>query len=233
MNDILSCYMNKRPSIIFDIDGTLLYARGVGREAFGVAFEAAYRTPYPDVGKLCFVGATDSNVVRTMAQECNLENTTAQEEHFFFKLTQEVDQGLARTKPSIYPGVPQLLSALREAGFPLGIITGNIRPTAWSKLRHAGIDNFFSFGAYGDDHHDRCEITKIARARAPSHAPIAMLIGDTPLDIKAAKSNNLVALATATGWVSAAELTAAGADLVLQDFSDTQGCLAQILALLE
>ncbi len=224
--------MSKYPSIIFDIDGTLLYARGVGRQAFGVAFEEAYRVPYPDVEKLCFIGATDSNVVRMMAQECSLENTTAQEEHFFLKLAREIDHGLALHQPHIYPGVPQLLAELNRAGFPLGIVTGNIRPTAWSKLRHAGLDSWFSFGAYGDDHHDRCEITRIARTRAPAHAPIGMLIGDTPLDIKAAKSNNLIALAVATGWVSAEELTEAGADMVLADFSDTRHCLAQIQALL-
>jgi len=224
--------MSINQSIIFDIDGTLLYARGVGRKAFGIAFEKAYRVPYPDVDKLCFIGATDSNVVRTMAAECNLESTVAKEQHFFLRLTEEIDRGLAQNKPHVYPGVPQLLEALNQNGFPLGIITGNIRPTAWSKLRHAEIDNHFNFGAYGDDHHERGEIAKIAISRAPGQTPVGMMIGDTPLDITAAKSNNLIALAVATGWVSAEELTDAGADLVLSDFSDTHKCIAQIHSLL-
>jgi phosphoglycolate phosphatase len=219
-------------SIIFDIDGTLLYTRGVGRTAFGIAFEVAYGVPYPDVSKICFIGATDSNLIRNMAKECNVENTTAKEEHFYLQLAREIDHDLSINAPHVYQGVPQLLKELNNAGIPLGIITGNIRPTAWSKLRHGKIDSSFRFGAYGDDHHDRDAITKIAVSRAPATAPVAMMIGDTPLDIKAAKANNLIALAVATGWISAEELSDAGADLVITDFSDTQSSIAQIHAML-
>jgi phosphoglycolate phosphatase-like HAD superfamily hydrolase len=167
-----------------------------------------------------------------MAAECNQESTPAKEQHFFLRLTDEIDRGLMQKKPHVYPGVPQLLNALNQDGVPLGIITGNIRPTAWSKLRHAALDNHFNFGAYGDDHHERSEIARIAIARAPRQTPVAMMIGDTPLDISAAKSNKLIAIAVATGWVSAEELADAGADLVLSDFSDTHRCIAQIHALL-
>lgn len=219
-------------SIIFDIDGTLLYAQGVGREAFGVAFKAAYDLDYPNVDKICFVGATDSNVVRTMADECGVRNTPAREEHFFLVLTKEIDDALSQNKPLVYNGVPEFLNELNRAGFALGIITGNIRPTAWSKLRHAGIDGCFSFGGYGDDHHKRTQITKAAISRAPDGAPVSMMIGDTPLDIQAAKANSLTAIAVATGWVTAEELAEAGADLVLDDFSDTQSSIDQISALL-
>jgi len=219
-------------SIIFDIDGTLLYAKGIGRDAFGTAFRAAYGIEYPDVRKICFVGATDSNVIRQMTQECNVRNSPAREEHFFMVLARELDEGLSRNKPLVYQGVPELLSELGNLGFPLGIITGNIRSTAWCKLRHAGIDHCFSFGAYGDDHHQREEITRTAIGRAPAEAPVALMIGDTPLDIQAAKANNITAIAVATGWVSAEELAQAGADLVLDDFSDTHRSIAQIMEML-
>ncbi len=222
--------MNK--SIIFDIDGTLLYARGIGRKAFGIAFRTAYGIDYPDVEKLCFVGATDSGVVRNMADECGVKNTIAKEEHFFLALTKEIDEELSRKKPLVYEGVPELLEELNITGFSLGIITGNIRATAWSKLRHGSIDSHFSFGAYGDDHHKREKITETAISRAPADSPVSIMIGDTPLDIHAAKTNNLKAIAVATGWVSAKELAEAGADLVLNDFSDTQSCINRIMEML-
>ncbi len=206
-------------TLLFDIDGTLLYARGIGRAAFGKAFLEAYGVSYPDIAGLCFVGATDSNVVRSMAAECGVSSTPAREEHFFLLLAQEIDAGLTRNKPLVYPGVPELLDHLYRNGDTLGIITGNVRATAWSKLRHARLDAAFSFGAYGDDHHERSEITRLALLRSPS--PVWALIGDTPLDIMAAHENGLQAVAVATGWVSAEDLAAAGADLVLKDFSDT------------
>ena len=221
-----------RSAILFDIDGTLLYARGVGRAAFGTAFLAAYGLPYPDIAGLCFVGATDSNVVRTMAAACGLASTPAREEHFYHRLACEIDAALAQNKPHLYPGIPELIARLDARGHALGLVTGNVRATAWSKLRHAALDHAFAFGAYGDEHHDRTEIARIAVGRAPAGTAARLLIGDTPLDVLAAKANGLVAVAVATGWVSAEDLAAAGADLVLPDFSDTDTCIAQLDALL-
>ena len=221
-----------RSALLFDIDGTLLYARGVGRAAFGAAFLAAYGVPYPDVEGLSFVGATDSNVVRTMAAKCGVASTRAREEHFFMLLAHDIDTALAKTRPLIYPGVPELISRLNGLGYTLGIITGNVRATAWSKLRHAGLDHAFAFGAYGDEHHERSAIAAIAIARTPADAIARILIGDTPLDVQAAHANGLKAVAVATGWVGADELAAAGADLVLPDFSDTNSAIAKLEALL-
>jgi phosphoglycolate phosphatase-like HAD superfamily hydrolase len=219
-------------AILFDIDGTLLYARGAGRAAFGNAFLSAYGVPYPDVARLNFVGATDSRVVRAMAAECGVPSTPAREEHFFLRLAGDLDAALAVNKPHVYPGIPALLGRLTQRGHALGIATGNIRATAWSKLRHAGLDTAFSFGAYGDDHHEREAIIRIAASRAPSGAVVRMMVGDTPLDISAAKSNGLVAVAVATGWVKADELAAAGADLVAPDFADADVRVGQIESLL-
>jgi phosphoglycolate phosphatase-like HAD superfamily hydrolase len=221
-----------RSALLFDIDGTLLYARGVGRVAFGNAFLAAYGQPYPDIAGLCFVGATDSNVVRSMAAACGIATTPAREEHFFLRLAHDIDAALSQNKPHLYPGIPELIAGLNRRGHALGIVTGNVRATAWSKLRHAGLDHGFLFGAYGDDHHDRAAITRIAVSRAPADTAVKLLVGDTPLDVQAAKANGLIAVAVATGWVTAEELAAAGADLVLPDFSNTEACIAQLESLL-
>jgi len=221
-----------RAAFLFDIDGTLLYARGVGRTAFGVAFEAAYGVPYPDLAGLTFVGATDSNVVRQMAAACGVASTPAREEHFFLRLAHAIDAALDQTRPLIYAGVPELVARLAGRGHALGLVTGNVRATAWSKLRHADLDHAFLFGAYGDDHPERAEIAALACARAPVDAPPRVLIGDTPLDIQAAHANGLKAVAVATGWVTAEELAAAGADLVLPDFADTESAAAAIEALI-
>lgn len=221
-----------RSALLFDIDGTLLYARGVGRTAFANAFLAAYGVPYPDIAGISFVGATDSNVVRSMAAACGVGSTPAREEHFFMRLAHEIDAALVGNMPHVYPGVPELVARLNQRGHMLGIITGNVRATAWSKLRHAGLDQAFAFGAYGDDHHDRDEIARLAVSRVPSGAAVRVLVGDTPLDVRAARANGLKAVAVATGWVPAEELAAAGADLVLADFSDTDRSVGEFEKLL-
>ena len=55
-----------------------------------------------------------------------------------------------------------------------------------------------------------------------------MLIGDTPLDIEAARLTGARSVGVATGGFSPAELSAAGADAVLPDLADTARVLAAI-----
>lgn len=216
--------MQKR-AILFDIDGTLLYARGVGRVAFGEAFKAAYGVEYPALADLSFVGGTDYKILRKMVHECGLVGSVAQEEHFLFCLAQKVDAILAQTAPHVYAGVPELLQLLVERDYVLGLMTGNMRATGWSKVRHAGLDRLFSFGAFGDEHAERNLIARQALTRAPAGCEVVAVIGDTPWDIEAAHANGVKAVAVATGWIEADELERAGADLVLADFSDLSAAL--------
>ena len=57
-----------------------------------------------------------------------------------------------------------------------------------------------------------------------------MLIGDTPLDVAAAREGGARAVAVATGPFEASELAAAGADAVLADLRDTEAVVAAVLA---
>ncbi len=56
-----------------------------------------------------------------------------------------------------------------------------------------------------------------------------MLIGDTPLDIEAARLAGARSVGVATGGFSPAELSAAGADAVLPDLADTARVLGVIV----
>jgi phosphoglycolate phosphatase-like HAD superfamily hydrolase len=219
-----------KPAILFDIDGTLLYAKGLGRPAFQEAFQAAYGVT-ADFSDISFIGATDTRIIRDLATQFGVISTPAKEEHFFIELTQRLDARL-RTPNAIliYPGVQTFLQALTDSGKVLGVVTGNIRTTAWSKLIHAGLASWFSFGAYASDHPDRDELARIACTRAQARdAQARLLIGDTPKDIQAAHAAGLPCLAVATGWISAAELRDAGADAVVNDFTD----LTTLLPLIE
>jgi phosphoglycolate phosphatase len=55
-----------------------------------------------------------------------------------------------------------------------------------------------------------------------------VLIGDTPLDVAAARATGARSVGVATGTSSAAELAAADADAVLPDLTDTAAVLAAI-----
>ena len=198
-----------RRAILFDIDGTLLHAKGVGRPAFAEAFRAAYGAE-ADVAGVSFVGATDTGVVRGLAQACGLISTPAREERFYIELAKRLEPRLAQTPPHVYPGARAFLEALRGRGFLLGVVTGNIRATAWAKLIHAGLADLFDFGAYAGDDTDRDALARLACRRARDlGAEPCLLVGDTPKDIQAAHAAGLPCLAVSVaGWEAPGALAA-------------------------
>ena len=90
----------------------------------------------------------------------------------------------------------------------LGLLTGNIRLGAQLKLRHYRLWESFVTGGFGDDHEDRNEIARIAKARGSRRLGRELLgrevlvIGDTPLDIACARAIGARCLAVATGGAS-------------------------------
>jgi phosphoglycolate phosphatase-like HAD superfamily hydrolase len=103
------------------------------------------------------------------------------------------------------------------------------------KLSHYGVWDYFEFGAFADDHHDRNELTKFARARAlekhgEQFTPESIfVIGDTPRDIECGKVVGAKTVAIATGNYSRAELAAHDPDFLLDDLSETEAVIVLLL----
>lgn len=211
--------------VFFDIDGTLLYARGAGRKAFRQAFDEALGWDQ-GVEHINFYGATDLDVFRRIATDRGETSTVEMERAFFERLGAALHTHLAETPPEVYPNIANIVPKLFNC-WPLGIITGNIEATAKAKLKYAGLLDYFNpqgFGC-GCDHPDRVEIARLALMRA-GNPQRSVLIGDTPKDVKAAKCNGMVSVAVATGVFDVPTLEATGADYVFEDLSDTEGLLS-------
>ena len=118
----------------------------------------------------------------------------------------------------VLPGVAALLPALIEKGLMLGLVTGNVEAAAHIKLHRAQLNRFFSFGGYGSDSADRAELTRIALKRASLvygeevSASQAIVVGDTPHDVKAAHAAGLQCVGVGSHHFTAEQLGAAGAD---------------------
>ena len=143
---------------------------------------------------------------------------------------------LAEVQAHVLPGVREVLAGIQAApGAFLGLATGNFRESARLKLEPFGLCDFFLAGGYADDSEDRAELVAIAieRLAEASGGPgprEVYVIGDTPLDIAAAKANGARSVAVATGFFTVDELTAAGAGLVFPDFSSWQAVLDALLS---
>jgi phosphoglycolate phosphatase-like HAD superfamily hydrolase len=214
---------NKHKLVLFDIDGTLLDAGGAGRRAFAAAFETSLGWKQ-DIAHINFAGATDLAVFRQLLRERGIESTPELESSYFSQLPLELQRALAETPAIVFPGVRSLLERLGDMdGVRLGIVTGNVESTAWVKLEHAGLREFFTFGGFGCDHADRVVICRQAMERGGLSE--GLLFGDTPNDVKAALANGLTSVAVASKHFTVAELQTAGAHHVFENFSDTNAVL--------
>lgn len=137
-------------------------------------------------------------------------------------------------------GALAAVSAL--AGVPgvhQSVLTGNLRELATRKLAPFGFGDYLDveIGAYGEDALDRAALVATARERLASRRGIhltpadVVLIGDTTLDIAAARGGGAHVVAVATGQATRPELHEAGADIVLDNLADTTAVVTTILGL--
>ncbi len=219
---------------LFDVDGTLLTARGAGRRAVSRALERVYGMAGP-VQTYDFRGKTDPQIVSDLLRAAGLGEAAIQARlsTFFDAYVVELQALLADGAPvQVLPGMAEVvrtLSAREDA--VVGLLTGNIERGAYAKLHPTGLAPFFRLGAYGSDDPDRRRLPAIACARARAltgrEFPFARvtIIGDTPLDIECARACGARAVVVATGHHPAHELAACGPDLLFADFADVAGVL--------
>ena len=206
--------------IFCDIDGTLLQAKGSGRIAFGDAFEAAYGVPV-DMAHINFAGATDIRVVEQLQREQGLEPDEARTRRFFELLPIYLAAHMAKDPPTVFPGVGTFLERVSKH-WKLGLVSGNIRACAYLKLKHGGLDHYFSMiGGFGDDDGDRNRMAALALERA-GNPQGSFLLGDTPSDIEAARTNGMVSVAVCNGQFDRATLEAEKPDLMVDSFEDAE-----------
>ena len=224
---------------LFDIDGTLVRARGAGRAAIHRALEATYGTAGP-IDSYDFRGKTDPRIVYDLMAAAGLPETTvtAGLPACFEQYVRELDRVIGDgSRVDVMPGVAEIVRALSvRADAVVGLLTGNIEAGARVKLRPTGLWPYFRVGAFGSDDADRRRLPAVACARA--HALLGhefpfervTIIGDTPLDVDCARACGAVAVAVATGFHPADELQACAPDLLFVDFSDVPATLAALTA---
>ena len=219
--------------VLFDIDGTLVQG-GPAKDAFHAAMERTFGTRGA-VDRVSFSGKTDPQIARELLVAEGWEDIDV--DHGLPGLFDLYLAGLGSRLPErpmeILPGVVELLDSLdHESGTARGLVTGNILGGARLKLGSAGLEERFPLdgelvGAFGSDSEHRDDLPGIAMRRAEevwgrSFAPDrVVVVGDTPRDVACGRFAGTRTLAVATGRFDSGSLEAAGADVVLDDLSET------------
>lgn len=229
--------MNGRPQIVskprlllFDIDGTLLLARGRGMRAMHAALQAVFACP-PRQASIQPHGKTDFVLFEEMACAYGLEFAAlaARADELQHVYATHLEALLSEPNSvELRPGVLALLQGLAaRQDVHLGIVTGNLERTARLKLVAAGLDRFFATGGFGSDARERPGLVAHALQRFGTitgrewSGSDVWVIGDTPDDVGSGRAHGTRTLAVATGSHDLESLQQTGADLVLPDLSDT------------
>jgi phosphoglycolate phosphatase len=212
---------------LFDIDGTLISSGGAGKRALEKALASEFGIDDRPIEKLLLSGRTDRAILRDLFRLHALEESAGNLQRLLAGYLHHLPACLAASQGRVLPGIVALLEHLRADGrVAVGLLTGNVRDGARLKLGHFGIHHHFEFGGFGDVHLDRDDVAREALQAIHgrfngSVAPERIwVIGDTPLDIRCARSIGARAVAVTTGWHSAEELAGHRPDLLLTDLSD-------------
>ncbi len=224
-----------RHLLLFDIDGTLIVSGGAGENALKDAMRDRFGVA-EDLDGIILAGATDALIARKLLEKHALpvtpENITALLDSYLHHLASR----MPRHNGTLLPGIIELLERLK--GRPdciLALLTGNLQRGAQIKLSHYGVWDYFGFGAFADDNHDRNQLGPVARARALDHhgeefpPERIYVIGDTPRDIECGRAIGAKTVAIATGHYPLAELAVHRPDHLFTDLGDTEAVLAALL----
>ncbi len=217
--------------VLWDIDGTLVDTAGHGRAAFSEAFARLFERP-PDDDDVPMAGRTDYAIALELLERNGVPDAEQRLPAMFGELHAAL---LRRRRVMADQGRPQ--PGVREALIRLGEMpellqspmTGNIEANARLKLSVFDLGGLvdFEIGGYGSESGARSELVDVARRKAERkhgvELPVAatVVVGDTPLDVEAARAAGARVVAVATGPYSPEELAEASADAVLEDMRDT------------
>ncbi len=212
--------------LLWDIDGTLLFTSGAGEEALRQTLKNRFGI-LDDLGGVEMAGRTDTSIAQDI---CNRHPTHALNPDDLLEAYLEIlPECLAFKKGGVFPGVRELLDwSHAHPEVHNALLTGNIQRGAFAKLRHYQLDQYFEFGAFGDDSPDRNRLGPVALERARTilkkdfHINFTWVIGDTPKDIACGRALGCKVLAVATSRYPLLELERHKPDLAVANLSDVQ-----------
>ena len=137
-----------------------------------------------------------------------------------------VPQGMFEN--TVYDGIPALLDELRSHGYTLIIATSKPEPFAVKILEHFGLAHHFHHicGASLDEKRStKADVIRYTLDACGITSAESIMIGDRHHDVDGAHENGLAAIGVLWGYGDRAELSAAGAEFVVENIGELRNLL--------
>lgn len=205
---------------LFDCDGTLVDSQHSIVEAMRLAFERVKMEP-PSRGEiLSIIGLSLPLAVARLAPETEPDFQDHLAEGY--KLAFQQMRRENRLVEPLYPGIAELIVALDEAGWMLGVATGKSDRGLNLCLTHHGLIDRFVTLQTADRHPSKPHPSMVLQAMADASAApeTTVMIGDTSYDMEMAVNAGTRGVGVLWGYHDEAALTDAGADALAVDMDE-------------
>lgn len=207
--------MPRYQTILFDLDGTLTDPGPGITNAVGYALQKLGRPVPPREELYCYIGPP---LLDSFARYAGMSEDEAKRALAYYR---EYFAPIGLYENAVYPGIPELLARLRQAGRTLVLATSKPEPFAGRILEHFALAPYFDFvaGSTMDERRTaKAEVIAYALTLAGvTDRSAAVMVGDRDYDVLGAKEQGLGCIGVLFGYGSAAELTAAGAQALAPD----------------
>jgi HAD superfamily hydrolase (TIGR01509 family) len=203
-------------AVLFDVDGTLVDSNDAHARAWVEAFaEAGIRVSYDEVRRAIGMGGD-----KLMPAVAGLTEDSPEGKPIA-KRRQEIFAQKCLPHLRSLPGASDLAKALKAGGYTLVAASSAKEAELEALLKIAGVDDLLDAATSSDDADQSKpdpDIVQAALKRAHARPDEAIMIGDTPYDVKAARSAGVRVIAFRSGGWSDEDLR--GAEAVYDDPAD-------------
>jgi phosphoglycolate phosphatase len=212
--------MPRFETILLDLDGTLVDAFTTIHRSY-LHVLPQFGLPAPTMAQVrSAVGGGLENAMRHFLPEDKIAEAV--------KLHVAHTSSILLDDVKLMPGALELLRAQRNAGVALAVFTNKRGDHARKICEHLGIAPYLD-GVFGAKDtawlKPQPEFAAHALQQLGGRAETAMLIGDSPFDVKAAHNGRFACWCVTTGTHDADQLCAAGAEAVFPDLFAVQAAL--------
>lgn len=226
--------MTNKRLLLWDIDSTLIHSGRAGDKSLKRVVQERYGVE-DDFNDIEIAGRTDKHIVRSILRKYGVTPNDSNIAAFLDEYLTQLSALLPQQNGRVLPGVKEILNRLHgREDRVLALLTGNLERGAKLKLQRYALWDYFEFGAFADDHHDRNELGAFARARAAERhghefdAAQIDVIGDTGHDIACGKVFGARTIAVATGSWTRERLAEHEPDFLFDDLSQVDDVIATL-----
>ena len=209
--------------VIFDVDGTLVDSQSDILAAMAAGFAVVGEEVPPRAAVLGIVGLSlDVAVARLVPHLPGTVRAEIVEGYKAAYMRLRAEQGVALSSP-LYPQARETLDALRcVPDMLLGVATGKSERGLMKLMEGHALEDYFVTRQVADHHPSKPHPAMIEACMADAGAIPAntAMIGDTSFDMAMAKAAGVVAIGVAWGYHAPHDLSAAGADIVVERPAD-------------